>query len=160
VLAAALLGLPLRLMLSSTFCHIVPRREYLEAIRAQVHPGDVVFCDYPAFFEAKQVAPKVYSPMYSKHFVTLASHAHDFSPEEKQQITVLIIRPEHHAKLEPYFGGKWVGVSPPFGDSLEAASLARVPLVGSRLVHHFQAPQMARYQLQIFRRTRSTASVN
>ena len=153
LMAAMLIGLPLRLFLSTTFCEVVPRAEYLREIEKHVRAEDVVFCDYPAFFEAKQAVQRVYSPMYARYFVNLSPRGHEFSEVEKQGLTVLIVRPERIDDLSRYFGGSWTPVSAPFGDSLNGAAIAKVPVIGARLQNHFAAPQMSRYQLQVFRRT-------
>jgi hypothetical protein len=130
----------------------VPREEYTPIIQAQIERGDVILSHYAAFFEAKQVAQEVYSPMYAKQLVNLSVRSHDFSPEERRRMTLLIVWPEQIESLSEYFGGKWIAVSEPFGDSYALPDLGRFPLVSHRLESHFATPQVCRRRLQVFRR--------
>jgi len=157
VLGAMLLGLPMRLLLSASFCEIVPREKYTPIIQSQIKREDVVLSHFAAFFEAKQVARKVYSPMYARRFINLSVRAHDFSPEERKQMTVLIMWPEQMESLREYFGGKWVAVSEPFGDSCSLPAPTWFPLLARRLQSHFASPQVSRQKLQIFRRVNDEA---
>jgi hypothetical protein len=152
-LGASLAGLPLRLAVSASFCNLLPRREYASMLKAKLRAEDVVFCDYTAFFEAKQAVQAVYSPMYARHFCFLSPKAHEFSDDEKKRLTVMIIQPESAPDARDYFGGQWTAVSEPFGDSFSLGGVARIPFLGKRLEHHFSTPQMSRHKVQIFRRT-------
>jgi len=152
VFSAMCVGLPLRLVLGAIFYETVPRKECRQVIRAQTRAGDVAFSDYPAFFEVKQELQAVFSPMYSKHFVELVPSAHDFTPEEKALVTLIIVRPDRLADYEAYFGGKWKAVSEPFGDAIREEKWPKTPMFARVLRHHFETPQMGRYRLQLFRR--------
>jgi len=151
---AILVGLPLRLLLTAAFCHLAPRQEVVHAIRSAIRQGDVVFCQYACFFEAKQVASGVYVPMYSKVLVNLSDQAHDFTPAEKKSITLMVVQPSEKDTLGRYFGGEWTAAGEPFGDHLSLEALHNFPALRQRLAHHFATPQMVRFQLQAFRRTR------
>lgn len=150
-------GLPLRLGASSTFAQIAPRAEHLRIIQTQIKTNDVIFCDFPAFFETKQAAQNVFAPTYSKHFLQFTPTAREFSEQEKNSLTLLIISPEKLKATTDYFGGRWEAVSEPFGDSFSLGRWAEVPLIGKRLASHFSGPQMGRYKLQIFRRVSDPA---
>jgi len=152
VTIACLVGLPLRLVIGALSYDPVPREVYRQTIREHVKPSDVAFCDYTCFFEAKLNLDQVYSPMYSTSFVRLSPDAHDFTPQEKAGITVLIARPETMGFLSNYFGGEWAAVSKPFGDAIKDNLLFKIPVLGPRFQHHLLAPQMIRYQVQVFRR--------
>jgi hypothetical protein len=153
ILAAALLGLPMRLAITLATCKLIPRPELQRTLSAALSRSDVVLSDHAALFEAKQSADLVYDPFYSVslHYVGVGG-AHDFTWEEKRAINVLIIRPQDAGLFTNYLGGKWQAVSAPFGDTQDFHRLERLPVVGRRLAHYAAQPQTERYQLQIFRR--------
>jgi hypothetical protein len=157
---AILLGLPSRLLLCGISYRVAPRSVVQEVIKEHVQPQDVVFVDYSDFFEAKQCAQRVFIPAYSTNFVKISARGHDFSPEEKKQISVLIVPPELEPRLENYFGCRWKPVSEPFGDTLSLEELAKLPVVGSRIQHHFSTPQMVRYQFRVYRRDDETPNAS
>ena len=150
--SACVLGLPLRLLITRSFCEIVPRHEYTSLIQSALKPEDVIFADYPAFFECKSVAHLVYSPMYSRHFVNLSSAAQDFTAKEKQDVNVLAIPAAKFDEMKEYWGGEWAAVTQPFGDSMPTHPFLEVPFFGKRLKSYLSTPQSARKPLQIFRR--------
>ncbi len=149
---ACFLGLPLRLAVTWNFCEISPRHEYTHLISSALEPDDVIFADYPAFFECKSVAHRVYSPMYSRHFLNLSSTGQDFTREEKQEVTVLAIPVAKLAEMEKYWGGKWVAVTPPFGDSMLLNPRLEVPFLAKKLRSYLSNSQSARTPFQLFRR--------
>src|SRR6185312_15504241 len=110
--------------------------------------------DYESFFEAKEVAQTVFAPSYSKQFVDLSVQSHDFSDEEKKRINVIIIPVKESERLKQYFGGKWEAASEPFGNSYSLGKLAKLPIVGHKIEHYFNNPQVVRYQLQVWRRAK------
>ncbi len=153
VAGAMIVGLPLRLALAVTECRIHPRKEMLLQLRSHINERDVVLSDHAAFFEAKQIATEVYDRNYSgttgNNWV---SGGHEFSPEERSAMTVLVIRDQDANLMTNYFGGQWVPVGPPFGDTQDFGALARLPIVGRRFASYAVQPQNERYQLQIFKR--------
>jgi hypothetical protein len=76
----------------------------------------------------------------------------EFTAEEKKSISVLIIRPERKEFMTNFFGGNWIVVAEPFGDTQDYSKLAGIPLAGSRFTHYATQPQSERYSLQILRR--------
>jgi hypothetical protein len=152
VAGAIAVGLPLRLILCGTFYRLTPRSLVREVIQEHVQPQDVVFVDYSVFFEAKQCVQQVFIPAYSTNFVTISARGHDFTPEEKKQISVLVVSPDLEPGMQKYFGGQWTPVSESFGDVLSLGKIADAPLIGARIQHHFNTPQMMRRQLRIYRR--------
>jgi hypothetical protein len=152
VLGSMLLGLPLRLWLAATCFDIVPRNQYAQTIQSALRPDDVVLAHYTGFFEAKQVTHRVYSPMYAKHLVNLTPAAQDFTPEEKQSLTALVLWPHELDYVQKYVGGEWVAVTEPVGDAYAPGRVTTLPFVGRRIQNHFAAPQLLRYKLQVFRR--------
>jgi hypothetical protein len=121
-------------------------------IQEHVRPQDVVFADYSVFFETKQCVQQVFIPAYSTNFVTISARGHDFSPEEKKRISVLVVPPEMEPGLQNYFGGQWKPVSELFGNAMSLGKIVKMPLIGARIQHHFDTPQMIRRQVRIYRR--------
>jgi len=156
VAVAGLVGLPLRLAFTFTFVDPCPRSEIRRIVSSRIHPADVVFSDYASFFEIKEVARLVYDPYFSSTLVPRNVPGLDFTDEEKRAISVLVIRPEQLERLAGFFGGKWSAVSDRFGETQDVGRMARVPIIGSRLAHYAAQPQNERYQLQIFRRSRTS----
>jgi hypothetical protein len=150
--ASAAVGLPIRLLLCAVFVHLTPRNVQQDIVRAHVHSDDVVFSDYASFFEAKQVAQTVFVPVYSTNFARISLQGHEFTPEEKKEITVLIVDPQSITTMQDYFGGRWKATSEPFGDETSLGSAVKVPIIGPRLRSHFEKPQMYWHKMQIFRR--------
>lgn len=158
LIAAALVGLPLRLLVSCLGSKIVSRSEIQRAIAAQVSETDIAFTDFAAFFEVKQRARVVYDAWYSRAFFIQADSAHDFSEDEKRSLTVLVIRAGEVEKLTNFFGGNWVAVTPPFGDTQDYGRLARLPFIGGKFASYAQQPQNERCQFVILRRAADTKS--
>src|SRR5262249_25298986 len=127
--AALLLGLPMRLALTMACCNVMPRSEIQKIVSAHVRPGDVVCSELDVFFEVKQAARTVYDTFYSSALLYMPfAGAHDFSPEEKRSMTVLVIRPADAERITSLFGGEWKAFTPPFGDSQDYSKLIRLPL--------------------------------
>ena len=119
---------------------------------AELLKRDARLVDGAAFFEVKQVASLVYDFWYSSALAGMHIPGHDFTPEEKRALSVLVIRPQDSGRLTNFFGGQWQAVTAPFGDTQDFSRLTRLPLVGRRFASHAAQPQMERYQVQIFRR--------
>ncbi|MES2921171.1 MAG: hypothetical protein V4819_06485 [Verrucomicrobiota bacterium] len=159
ITAACLVGLPLRLLISIYDCKIVPRDQYAPLIQAALSPSDVVFADYTAFFECKAVTAKVYSPMYSRYFVSLSDAAQDFTDQEKAQVNVLVIPASQIDEMKRYWGGEWVAATPKLGDSISGNGFSTLPLVGKRMQSYLTNPQSVRRPLQVFRRVAGTSAM-
>jgi hypothetical protein len=158
LIGAALVGLPLQLAIVLGCCQISPRAEVRRTVNSQILLSDVVFTDFPTFFEVKRAARRVYDVWYSYSLCTTHLAGHDFTPEEKRNLTVLVIRPEQKEKFGAFFGGDWRAVTLPFGDTQDVSALARLPIIGKRFAHHATQPQAERFQLQIFRRQDDSAA--
>ncbi|HSU56126.1 MAG TPA: hypothetical protein VLT36_18860 [Candidatus Dormibacteraeota bacterium] len=152
LLGAAALGLPLRLAFTVASAELEPRSKMQATLKAALHKDDIVFCDNGPFFEVKKASDIVYGIYYSSAFLHEHIQGHDFSPEEKNSINVLVIRPELADYTTNYFGSRWEPVGQPFGDLQDLGKLASVPIIGSRLAHYAQQPQTQRYQIQVFRK--------
>ena len=159
VAGAILTGLPLRLGLVAACSKLVPRAEIQRIVGSHVSAQDVVFSDYPAFFEVKQVARTVYDFYCSSVLYPTGVPGRDLSPAEKRAVSALVIRPEHKDRLCAYFGGDWKAVTAPFGDSQDFGALTRLPVVGKRFARYAAQPQVERFQLQVFRRNPDSAGV-
>jgi hypothetical protein len=152
VVVVCLVGLPLRLAFTLAFVKAAPRSEVRRIVSSKISPADVVFSDYAPFFEVKEVAKVVYDPYFSWKLVYRNVTGLDFTPEEKREISVLVIRPERRERLTAFFGGAWTTVSEPFGETQDLDRMARLPVIGGRLVHYAEQPQNERYRVQILRR--------
>jgi hypothetical protein len=159
-LAAVCLGLPLRLLLTAAFCEVTPRAELMNQVAAQVHPDDVVFSEYATFFEAKRVTPQVYVPFSARGLGPISRAGLDLTPEQREHVSVMIVSPGQKDPTARYFGGDWVAVSDPFGDSVALGKWSRVPVLGRWLQTLFSHAPGARFKLQIFRRVRSGSSAD
>jgi hypothetical protein len=159
VVGAMLVGLPLRLGLMAATSKLVPRAEIRRVVASQISSQDVVFTDYPCFFEVKQVTRMVYYFYCSSVLCPTGVPGRDLSTEEKRAVSVLVIRPEQKDRLCAYFGGDWKAVSAPFGDSQNFSALTRLPMVGGRLARYATQPQTERFQLQVFRREPKSARI-
>jgi len=152
IVAAVLVGLPMRIFVTLASSELKPRSELQRFVSSSVRSGDVAFVDDALFFEVKKTASIVYGKNYSSSFLQLHIQGHDFNPEEKRSINVLVIRPEQAEFATNFFGGAWELVNGPFGDTQNFSSLERLPVMGSRLAHYGTQPQTQRYPLEIFRR--------
>jgi hypothetical protein len=152
IIAAIVVGLPLRLAITVSCGKLVSRSEIQRIVHTHINRHDIVFSDYAPFFEVKNSADVVYVPYSSFALATTPIAGYDFTPEEKRSISVLVIRPQQTAYLTTFFGGQWKPVSEPFGDTQDFSRLEHLPLVGARLAHYGTQPQTERYQVQIFRR--------
>jgi hypothetical protein len=153
ILALALaVGLPLRLAMTAMTAKIADRREVQALLRAHIHPEDVVCSDYAYFFEVKRTARRVYDRFCSPALLWTFIPGRDLTPEQKNSVSVLVIRPNEKDFVTAYFGGQWTAESEPFGDSFEPGFLGRLPVLGNRIVHYLNQRQTERYPLQIFRK--------
>jgi len=154
--AVVLAGLPLRLTETLVCAQVHPRTEIQHAIAPVIGPRDTVLCEHGGLFETKKVAGTVYDLTYSASFYAIPWRGgHDFTPEEKRSINVLVLRPERAGFATNYFGGQWTAVSTPFGDTQDLKSLYRLPLLARKILHPevgFEE-QREHYSLQIFRKT-------
>jgi hypothetical protein len=152
MIAGTLVGLPLRLAITLFTSRLFPRAEIQRYVHSSIAPKDVVFSDYGPFFEVKNAAAIVYAPYYSSALVGTPIPGHDFTPQEKESISVLVIRPQQAGNLTNFFGGRWKAVTEPFGDTQDLKWMSQLTLIGKRLAHYGSQPQTERYQIQIFQR--------
>lgn len=156
IAAAMAAGLPSRLAIAFTQYHLPPRTEIARILKSNIRPDDVALSDFSVFFEVKQAASEVYDPNYSAtlgHIWTPGGH--EFTPEEKRSMSVLVIRAAQMDQFTNYFGGEWIPVGPPFGDAQDYSALTRLPVIGHKFAHYSLQPQNERYPVQILRRTPS-----
>ncbi len=151
-LVAVATGLPMRLGLTGCFSKVTPRREIQQIIDSHITADDIVFTDEAVFFEVKQRARTVYTRWSSYAFQVTPVPGRDFSPAEKQSVSVLVIRPEKAEFCTNYFAGQWSKVDALFGDHQDLGRIAGVPLIGRKLASHFSQPQVERVPLQIYRK--------
>ncbi|HWX18525.1 MAG TPA: hypothetical protein VN578_01340 [Candidatus Binatia bacterium] len=151
--AGMLVGLPLRLGIVAACYRLVPRAELQRTVASNVSRNDVVFSDMGAFFEAKQAAEVVYDFCSSSALLATSIPGRDFTPGEKQSVSVVITSPAQKDHFCGFFGGEWVAVTPPFGDSFDFTALARLPIIGRKFASYSGQPQNDRHPMQIFRRS-------
>ena len=154
--AAVILGLPLRLFLTATFCEVTPRAELMRVVASRLHADDVVFSEYFTFFEAKRITPHLYVPFSAKGLSPIYSSGLELAREERKRVNVIIAKLDEEDSIAGYFGGKWVPVTAPFGDSLATGKLARIPVLGRELQTLFYRAPTARFPVQILRRLPGT----
>ena len=77
---------------------------------------------------------------------------YDLSTRDKGAVSVLIIRPEQKERICNYFGGRWKALTVPFGEMQDFSPLTSLPILGRRFASQAAQPQMARFQVQVFRR--------
>jgi hypothetical protein len=154
--AAIILGLPLRLSLTAAFCQVAPRAELMNIVASRVHADDVVFSEYFTFFESKMITPHVYVPFSAKGLSPICASGLELTQEERRRVNVIIVKLDQKDSIAGYFGGKWMAVAGPFGDSVAMGKLARIPVFGRILQTLFYHAPTARFPVQIFRRVPET----
>jgi hypothetical protein len=158
---AMMVGLPLRLAVTAATAKVAPRQEIQRIVSSAIRPDDVVLCDYAYFFEVKRAARSVYDRFCSPVLCpSVIPGGRDLTPEQRESITVLVIRPNEKETLQRYFGHQWAAISAPFGDSFEPGILGRLPVIGNRMIHYLNQRQTERYQLQIFRRLPASSEIH
>ena len=155
-MAAMLIGLPLRLLLTTAFCNIAPRPDLRNVLATHLRPDDVVFSEYFTFFEAKTMTPSVYAPFSAKGLAHISDLGLELTPKQRARVDLMIVKPGEKDAMARYFGGEWKAVSEPFGDSVCADKLLRVPIFGAKLQTFFYHAPTARFQVQVFRRVPGT----
>jgi len=154
--AAVILGLPLRLLLTGTFCEVAPRAELMNVVASHLRADDEVFSEYFTFFEVKMITPHVYVPFSARGLCPICASGLELTQEERRRVNVIIVKLEQTDSVAGYFGGKWIAVAAPFGDSVATRKLARIPVFGRMLETLFYHAPTARFQVQIFRRVPGT----
>jgi len=146
-------GLPLRLGLAEKFYDIGSRNQMMESLRQQIHPADVVFTDYQAFFDVKQIAPVVYVPDESAAWDSESQAKRPLTGAERSSVTILVVNPEDANYYTQWLGGQWEAVGRPFGDRMNVNQAAALPVIGKSLASYFnfEAPNF-RSPLEILRR--------
>lgn len=125
----------------------------MKVVASRVHPGDVVFSEYCTFFEAKRITPQVYVPFSARGLGLISNSGLELTPKQREQISVMIVSPGRKDPTARYFGGDWVAVTEPFGDSVALGKWPRIPVLGRCLQTLFSHAPAARFKVQIFRRT-------
>jgi hypothetical protein len=159
LIGTLLAGLPLRLALAFTCSRLSSHAEIQRVLNSRISPHDVVLSEYLSFFEAKKAAHVVYNFYASSVLCPCGIPGFDLSPQQKQAVSVLVIRPQQKDQICGFFGGDWKAVTEPFGDLQDFSRIARLPLIGSRFAHYALQPQTERYQVQIFRRTPNSTPI-
>jgi len=153
IVAAGMVGLPLRLGLTLACCEVASRGELRRVVGSAIRPTDEAFSEYAVFFEVKERTKVVYDP-YSSSVLAPSRIAGglDLTPEQKKNVSVMVIRPEKLSLMTEFFGGEWQEVSGVFGDKQDFSKLAALPIIGPKFASYAMQPQNIRYQMQIFRR--------
>ena len=152
ICTAMLVGLPLRLAVTSICCHLIPRSEIQRVMDDHIHPGDVVLSDYAVFFEVKHATTVVYNFFSSSTLASSGIPGRDLTMEEKSAVSTMVVRPKYAKSLGTFLGGEWQPVTSPFGDTQDFRAFERLPVLGPKLVRYATGAQTDRYQVQIFTR--------
>jgi hypothetical protein len=150
--ATILVGLPLKLALSSYFATIAPRAEIQRRIVSCINPDDVVYTADACFFDVKPLAKVVYARCSFMDFVGTRVPGRRLTQSEKDNVTKLVVRADQAAFFTDYFGGPWEAVTPPFGDSTRWDRVESLPWLQSKMRTFLDQPQTWRYPLQVFQR--------
>jgi hypothetical protein len=157
-IAAIIVGLPLRLGIALACIKPTPRENIRAIIASHISSGDVAFTEYATFFEVKQVAATVYDKDSSVGLLSAIVRGQELTEEQRQQVSVLVIRPGNKENVCAFFRGDWAPVTGLFGDTQDFSALIQLPLVGKRFEHYASQPQVERFQVQIFRRVSESAA--
>ena len=149
---AMLVGLPLRFCVVWSTSTLAPRAEIKKIVSQHIISGDVVFSEYEAFFETKQLTHIVYDHWSSRTLQISRAEGRDLTAEERAAVSAMIIRPKDAARLAQFMGGEWQPVTPPFGDRQNFDFLNKLPIIGKRFASYASQPQSERFEIQIFRR--------
>jgi hypothetical protein len=156
VVGAMAVGLPLRFAVRAATAKLMPRNDVQRILDSVIRPDDVVCSDYAYFFEVKRITSTVYDRSFSPiSSVPHIAEVRELTREQKDAVSVLVIRPKERDILTQFFGGSWSAATEPFGDMQLAGALGDLPVVGNRILHYLSQPQTERYQVQVFRRTSS-----
>jgi hypothetical protein len=139
-------------MLTVAGCEVTPRAELADVVASRVHRDDVVFSEYYTFFETKRITPNVYAPFSAKGLCPIGPSGLDLTSEQRSRVNVMIVKLDQADSTADYFGGNWVAVGAPFGDSVSMTNLSRIPILGRKLQTLFDHAPSARFPVQIFRR--------
>ena len=134
---ACLAGLPLVLLLTVVEWKDRDYRLVENLVREHVRRSDCVYHDGAAFFALQTQVPAAMGYLYLRAM----------TPEEKQQVSVMVIRPERFAATSRSLGGRWR----PCGEPLVPS---RGPLLGLDTDFFFR-----KHRLQVYRREPDVASV-
>ena len=154
VVGAMAVGLPLRFAVRAATAKLMPRNDVQRILDSVIRPDDVVCSDYAYFFEVKRITSTVYDRSFSPiSSVPHIAEVRELTREQKDAVSVLVIRPKERDILTQFFGGSWSAATEPFGDMQLAGALGDLPVVGNRILHYLSQPQTERYQVQELSRT-------
>lgn len=153
------LGLPLRLAISRTFCRLQTPEQIRQVLTEAIHPGAIVFMDYTAFFEARQVTPNIYVVNQiapdNQRFTKI-----DLGKKERDSISVLITKPEQKNDYLKWLGGNWEASGQIFGNRSELGPITNLPVIGKKITSYFNQQPNSFYQLEILHRSSNPSSDN
>lgn len=120
VAVACLVGLPARLTLTALEWDARDYAPVEEFVERHVNSNDCVYCEPAAYYPAKRKAATVFLPSYKSVM----------SPEEKAEVTLLIVSADSFQAVGSFLGGQWErieayssvegGISRPFRRNLGA----------------------------------------
>jgi hypothetical protein len=149
-------GLPLRIALAGMFFSVSNDGQMSGVLRQHIHAGDIVFTDNQAFFDAKQIATVVYVPDQSAAWNSQKYSKRELGMDERNSVSVLIVKPEMANDVSGWLGGKWELAGQPFGDSMHFDRGVSLPGVGKLLASYCSQATTLRYPLEILRRKNET----
>jgi hypothetical protein len=124
-LLACLVGFPARLALTCLEWDLRDAGPVDRFVASHVGPGDRVFSSYEAYYAAKKSAGLVFLPFYIGRSFGLSPDAPTpITREERDEVDVLILKPDAVEATVAFFGGEWRQV-----DCLKADTPRRLPLL-------------------------------
>ncbi len=139
-------GLPLQLASAAYYWNDRDYAKVESLVESNVRESDWVYCAHGAYYAAKKKASVVIVVSYSSKLLT---------PQDKEKISVLIIRPDQFERVANMLGGQWYssgdGISPSKKSFLVFQDLFNKNKRLSDYVRH-QNKLLSNYDLQVFRR--------
>jgi hypothetical protein len=136
--AAFALGLGFRLGTAALAPGLRDYGRVEQFVQSAVHPGDVVFADYQAFYPLQTLRVRTYYSWYEKLF----------TPEESRRVNCLVINPTWLPFAQNLFGGTWR----PTGESYRSGRGFDIAWLDRLLPRYFTQQTNLHYDLAIYRR--------
>jgi hypothetical protein len=104
---ACLAGLPARLGITLLEWHQRDPAPVEAVVARNVHPTDHVYCEYEAYYPAKQTAAVLFLPPFAGLTPEMEGIEPPLSAADRDSIDLLILKPATEEKSLQFFGGRW-----------------------------------------------------
>ena len=135
----SVLGLPVRLLLSSLDLNERNYSQVESFVNSSVKETDVVYADYQAFYPLEQLRVRTYYLGYLPRM----------TPAEASSINCLVVDPAEASDLVKRLGGVWTAT----GQAYLHPNRFGVPLLDRLMPNYFKANTNQKYNLAVYRRT-------